>query len=175
VDVDASVIMPNHMHGIVVLYDPVGAGPRTRPDDHDHPPLGQTRAGPRTHPDDPDPPPLGQTRDNHGVTTGQPQGARTGQPQGAAPTTPDRQQSGRMSLSDVVHRFKTLTTKRYTDGVKQMGWKPYNRRVWQRNYYEHIVRNEGSLQRIRDYIVGNPALWDEDRENPDVVNKKNER
>jgi REP element-mobilizing transposase RayT len=38
--------------------------------------------------------------------------------------------------------------------------------VWQRNYYEHIVRTEGELERIRDYIRENPAKWDEDSENP---------
>ena len=38
--------------------------------------------------------------------------------------------------------------------------------VWQRNYYEHIVRAEGELERIRDYIGENPAKWDADPENP---------
>jgi putative transposase len=38
--------------------------------------------------------------------------------------------------------------------------------AWQRNYYEHIVRDEKSLNRIREYILANPARWDLDRENP---------
>jgi putative transposase len=38
--------------------------------------------------------------------------------------------------------------------------------AWQRNYYEHIVRTEGELERIRDCIRENPAKWDEDPENP---------
>ena len=63
-----------------------------------------------------------------------------GQPQGVAPT---------MSLPDLIHRFKTLTTKRYVDGVKQAGWMPFRGRLWQRNYYEHIIRDEESLLRIR--------------------------
>lgn len=71
-----------------------------------------------------------------------------------------------MSLSDVVHRFKTMTTKRYTDGVKGQGWTPYAGRLWQRNYYEHIVRNEESLASIRVYIENNPGQWDKDIENP---------
>jgi REP element-mobilizing transposase RayT len=37
--------------------------------------------------------------------------------------------------------------------------------VWQRNYYEHIVRNEEELHRIREYIANNPAMWQFDREN----------
>ena len=40
---------------------------------------------------------------------------------------------------------------------------------WQRNYYEHIVRNENELARVREYIVNNPAQWALDRENPDYV------
>ena len=80
-----------------------------------------------------------------------------GQPQGVAPT---------LSLPDVVHRFKTLTTKRYADGVKQLGWIPFDRRLWQRNYYEHVIRDDVSLNRIRQYILDNPARWEFDRENP---------
>ena len=38
--------------------------------------------------------------------------------------------------------------------------------VWQRNYYEHIIRNESTLHRIREYIVNNPLQWAVDRENP---------
>jgi REP element-mobilizing transposase RayT len=76
-----------------------------------------------------------------------------------------------LSLPDVVHRFKTLTTKRYTDGVKQLGWPRYRKRVWQRNYYEHIIRNERTLQRVRGYIDANPANWDSDNENPVVLNR----
>jgi len=40
---------------------------------------------------------------------------------------------------------------------------------WQRNYYEHIIRNEESLNRIRQYIVDNPIRWDLDRDNPAVI------
>ncbi len=40
------------------------------------------------------------------------------------------------------------------------------RNVWQRNYYEHIIRNEKSLNRIRQYILDNPTRWAFDRENP---------
>jgi REP element-mobilizing transposase RayT len=38
--------------------------------------------------------------------------------------------------------------------------------VWQRNYFEHVIRDEKSLQRIREYIINNPAQWEVDRENP---------
>ena len=39
--------------------------------------------------------------------------------------------------------------------------------IWQRNYYQHIIRDEAELDRIRDYIRMNPARWHEDEENPD--------
>jgi hypothetical protein len=51
-------------------------------------------------------------------------------------------------------------------GVKGLGWPPFQRRFWQRNYYEHIIRNEGELERIREYIVNNPLRWHLDRQNP---------
>jgi putative transposase len=68
-----------------------------------------------------------------------------------------------LSLPDVVQRFKTLTTKKYTDGVKRSGWSPFPGRLWQRNYWERIIRNEPELDRIREYIQTNPACWDEDQ------------
>jgi len=39
--------------------------------------------------------------------------------------------------------------------------------MWQRNYYEHIIRNEASLNRIREYIINNPLSWESDQENPE--------
>ena len=39
--------------------------------------------------------------------------------------------------------------------------------VWQRNYYEHIIRNENDLILIREYIINNPLKWDLDEENPE--------
>lgn len=70
-----------------------------------------------------------------------------------------------LSLPDVVHRFKTMTTKRYADGVKQYGWPPFPGRLWQRNYWEHIVRNEIGLNGIREYIRNNVRQWDHDHLN----------
>jgi len=61
-----------------------------------------------------------------------------------------------------------MTTKRYADGVKKNGWQPFPRKLWQRNYYEHIIRNENELNQIREYIIQNPVKWELDRENPNV-------
>ena len=72
-----------------------------------------------------------------------------------------------LSLGDVVGRFKTLTARRYAEGVQQQGWSPFFGRLWQRNYYEHIVRNDPALDRLRRYILENPERWASDEENPD--------
>ena len=150
VDVDTFVVMPNHVHGIILIgrargpartaipaaNDLVGAGPGARPDDGGH--------------------------DVNGQWAGQAQGpAGKGQPQGVARTA-GIGPGGRMSLSDVVHRFKSLTTARYRDGVKQQGWPRFDGRFWQRNYHEHIVRDAAELDRIRRYIAQNPANWARD-------------
>jgi len=69
-------------------------------------------------------------------------------------------------LPTVVQWFKTMTTNEYMRGIKTFGWTPFRGRLWQRNYYEHIVRDEDSLNRIRQYILDNPARWAFDHENP---------
>ena len=121
IDIDAFIVMPNHIHGIVVI---VGAAPCGRP--------GTTTA------------PCGRPDEGH--------------PRGGAPTV-----GVGLSLPDVVHRFKTMTTKRYADSVKQNGWPSFPGKLWQRNYWEHVVRNEPELNRIREYIHNNPAQWEMDK------------
>ena len=69
-----------------------------------------------------------------------------------------------LSLPEFVKRFKSLTTNRYGDGVASARWPAYTRRLWQRDYFEHIVRNERDLAQIRIYIRENPARWDNDPE-----------
>jgi len=71
-----------------------------------------------------------------------------------------------LSLADVVRRFKTFTTRQYVVGVKRDGWPVFTGRLWQRNYHEHIIRSERSLNKIRQYIADNPAQWSHDPENP---------
>jgi REP element-mobilizing transposase RayT len=83
----------------------------------------------------------------------------TGQPQGVAPTGMVKS----LSLPDAVHRYKTMTTKRYVDGVKTFGWTQFHNRLWQRNYYEHIIRNDNEYQRIAKYIENNPTTWKDDK------------
>jgi putative transposase len=78
----------------------------------------------------------------------------TGRPRGVAPTE--------ISLFDVIERFKSLTTNRYIRGVAVNGWPHFNKRLWQRNYWEHIIRNEGEYNSIRRYIHDNPTNWKND-------------
>ena len=72
-------------------------------------------------------------------------------------------------LPEIVQWFKTMTTNEYIRGVKQHGWIPFRRQLWQRNYYERVIRNEDELTRIRQYIADNPAQWAYDRENPGIA------
>ena len=70
-------------------------------------------------------------------------------------------------LQKIVQWFKTMTTNEYIRGVKQRGWKPFHGKLWQRNYWEHIIRDDEELNRIREYIGNNPIQWELDNENPD--------
>jgi REP element-mobilizing transposase RayT len=76
---------------------------------------------------------------------------------------------GAPTLGDIVDWFKTMTTNGYIRGVKTEGWPPFPGRLWQRNYYEHVIRNENEMNLIREYIQINPAKWAFDKENPDVI------
>lgn len=66
-------------------------------------------------------------------------------------------------LHRVVGWFKTMTTNEYIRGVKTLDWPRFNGKLWQRNYYEHIIRNETSYLTISNYIINNPAKWDTDK------------
>ncbi len=72
----------------------------------------------------------------------------------------------RVRLGDVVGAFKSLATTGYINGVKARSWPQFRGRLWQRNYCEHVIRDEGALNRIRRYVDDNPARWEFDEENP---------
>jgi putative transposase len=73
-----------------------------------------------------------------------------------------------LSLSDVVHRFKPYTTAQYRHGVKQNGWPKSPGRLWQRSYWEHIIRDGASLGRFRTTIADGSARWEMDQLQPDA-------
>jgi len=124
---DAFIVMPNHIHGVIDMAPPTGTPRRS----------GNTVPGDR---------PRATTR--------------------VAPT-PDG-----YALSDVVHAYKSSTTAHYARRVTADGWPPFPGRLWQRNYYEHVVRGDDDLDRIRTYIQENPLKWELDTENPDVAGKR---
>ncbi len=111
---DAFVIMPNHVHGIIVITDTVGSvvGAGSEP--------ALTEPAPTT-----------------------------------APATK------RYALPEIVRQLKTFSARR----INQLRGTP-DTPVWQRNYYEHIIRSDRALNAIRRYIVENPLRWHIDRYHP---------
>ena len=67
-----------------------------------------------------------------------------------------------MLLPKVIGYFKMNSAKIINQKISSSGTS-----LWQRNYYEHIIRNESELDRIREYIVNNPIKWTLDYDNPD--------
>jgi len=125
-ELDVFQIMPNHIHGIIVLNN-VGATLAVAQNGG-----GDTQNG------DVDTQKGGQRNDNIGAT------ARV------APT-----------ISDIVGAYKSLVANGcleiYKTRNETMG------KLWQRNYYEHIIRNKKSYETISNYIINNPAKWAEDK------------
>jgi len=75
-----------------------------------------------------------------------------------APTKP--------TLGQIIGAFKSITTHEYIQGVNCLGWPAFDKRLWQRNYYEHIIRNSNEADRIQNYVESNPVMWNNDEENP---------
>jgi REP element-mobilizing transposase RayT len=55
-----------------------------------------------------------------------------------------------------------MVANEYIQNVKAGKFPPFEKSIWQRNYYEHIIRNDNDLDRVRDYIVNNPLNWEID-------------
>ena len=68
------------------------------------------------------------------------------------------------TLGHILRAFKSISAIAVNRLLGRSG-----RSLWQRNYYEHIVRSENELARIREYIANNPAQWALDRENPNYA------
>ena len=66
------------------------------------------------------------------------------------------------SLFDVIQRFKSITNSNYIKNVKLNNWEPFNKKLWQRSYYEHIIRDEKDYLNIAEYIEFNPYNWEKD-------------
>ncbi|MCJ7524623.1 MAG: transposase [Candidatus Aminicenantes bacterium] len=73
------------------------------------------------------------------------------------------------SLGRIIQAYKSITTHNYIQQMKNFHWPEFQKRLWQRNFFEHIVRSERELWQIRQYIFGNPANWSNDHENPSII------
>ena len=140
ISIDAFIIMPNHVHGIIFLNEPdpddssVGIDTKTQNNNN------TVGADPCVCPDIPK------------TVNAQKMGEHMGSPL--------------RTIGHIVQWFKTMTTNNYIRGVKNNGWEPFEKRFWQRNYYEHIIRNEKELNQTHQYIIDNPLNWESDEENP---------
>ncbi|MFB9863797.1 transposase [Rufibacter immobilis] len=62
----------------------------------------------------------------------------------------------------LISAFKSISTLKYTHGVTTQNWPPFNQRLWQRNYWERIIRDEKEYHHLADYIQNNPLNWKTD-------------
>ena len=157
VELDVSVVMPNHLHGIIVLTDEGMEGVDGRGGSG-----GGSRGGSRTAP-------TGRCdQREHGVGGGVGAIGRDDHGSQTADTVSSSigGGKGRKTLGRLVGAFKTVSTKRINIVRGSPG-----EILWQRNYYERVIRNDRELNLIREYIEGNPAKWETDEENPVVVAK----
>lgn len=118
IEIDAFVVMPNRVHGIVYLV----------PDKLDEPRVSGPEASVGEQGQAQGPAPTGDVGHVGATPGGCPSPEKMCSDSSTIADAPRR-----LSLPDVVHRFKTLTTTRYGDGVRRSGWPPYDRRLWQRN------------------------------------------
>jgi putative transposase len=87
----------------------------------------------------------------------------------AARSASRRGAEGSPTIGDIIGAFKSITTNAYIRGVDRSGWPPFDRRLWQHSYWEHIIRDETECDRIRGYIQTNPARWSVDQLHPAVL------
>ena len=127
-ELDVFQIMPNHMHGIIILKDisfesvkSVGAG-------------------------------FTPAQNEENITVNGQLETDNGQPQGIAPTIAP-------TIGDIVGAYKSLVAngclKIYKSKSEVMG------KLSQRDYYEHIIRDERAYHNISEYIINNPVKWEE--------------
>jgi len=67
------------------------------------------------------------------------------------------------SISSIIQAFKSKTTHQYIQWVYDNNWNIFNKKLWQKDFYEHIIRNEDWYLKIVEYIRNNPIKWEEDK------------
>jgi len=120
VELDERIIMPNHLHGIVVITHALKMSDSTNVETF-----------------------------QRNVSTGPDVSAK--RPAPVARLQPN-------SLGSIIGQFKSVCTKR----IWAAGFRDF---AWQTRFYDHIIRNEKSLNKIREYIATNTLRWEEDRNN----------
>ena len=145
VELYESIVMPNHIHGIIAWGIP-------KPEDS-HPPKTVGAGSPR-------PSQTGPPFENTGnVGAGSPRPFQN---------NPNRiNETPSPSLGKIMAYFKYQSTKRINQRYRTPGT-----RLWQRNYHDHIIRDDPDLQRLREYIQINPTKWELDQLHPDNPSKQ---
>lgn len=172
--VDSLVVMPNHVHVLVALApgsscmaarnpgrtDGAGEGRETPPLRYSPHVRPASRALPACAPADGAAAAPARTSGTRASSAGagspRPPGHHGAEPDAAHPTL------SRPTLGQVIAYYKYLSTKRLT---ALYGWQPT--RLWQRNYYERIIRSQREYDAACCYVADNPARWADDAENPE--------
>lgn len=140
---DEFCVMPNHFHGIILISSVVGATRLDRFED--------------------DSSSRNLSIEHYSGDVGSPRPARDSDRDFAA-ARPKGPQPG--SIGAMIGQYKSRATRliRKLPGFEKAP-------IWQRNYYEHIIRNEPEWKQIIQYIQGNPVQWEDDRLHPDRLRK----
>ena len=78
-------------------------------------------------------------------------------------------QKNDITISDIVKHFKIITTYYYICNVKLNNYKPFSKKIWQKSFYDRIIRNETDYQHTWKYIDENVLKWNEDELNTDNI------
>ena len=151
IELDAFVVMPNHVHGIILITDSAG---NCNPNRNSNPNPNLNCRGEAFVPG------CNNTSPESSSTNASPFPGcnNTSANPTAQPILPRGTQSG--SIGAILQNFKSVATRRVNRITRNSGT------LWQRNYHEEIIRNEKAYENIRRYIMENPLSWDEDEENP---------
>jgi REP element-mobilizing transposase RayT len=154
------IVMPNHIHGIIEIIPtpphPVRTHCMRPPDMPNHGQserLGRVQRAPTNAATTDN---HGQSEPGHGQHAGDIVRAHCMRPHDAPPITNNHGQRA-PTVGDIVRGYKSAVTKRINE-IRNISGVP----VWQRNYHEHIIRNEIAYLRISEYIQANPRRWQDD-------------
>ena len=136
------VVMPNHFHGIIEIVGAPLVGAHDTRKDNDKAIESSNESA---------------NDSNHTPSAAMTQRATTG------PTPTDLEIPVNNTVGEMIGAFKSITTVEYIKGVKNSGWRPFEGKLWQRNYFEHLIRNEDAYKNIADYILNNPYRWLNDK------------